>query len=58
MLLILVIAVYPMIDSLVISLQIILSFQRGIRRARQLTSRVLGDPIFRGAIGTTLIFSL
>jgi trehalose/maltose transport system permease protein len=58
LLLILVIAVYPMIDSLVISLQdnplapsvVFVGFVNYVQ--------VLSDPIFRSAIGTTLIFTV
>jgi ABC-type sugar transport system permease subunit len=58
MVLILVIAVYPMIDSLVISLQDnpLVPGTAFVGLANY--AQVLGDPIFRGAIGTTLIFTV
>jgi ABC-type sugar transport system permease subunit len=58
MLLILVIAVYPMIDSLVISLQDnpLVPSTAFVGLANYV--QVLGDPIFRGAISTTLIFTV
>src|SRR4051794_17236881 len=57
MLLILVIAVYPMIDSLVISLQDnpLVPSAAFVGLANYV--QVLGDPIFRSAIGTTLLFT-
>jgi ABC-type sugar transport system permease subunit len=58
MLLILVIAVYPMIDSLVISLQDnpLVPSAAFVGLANYV--QVLSDPIFRGAISATLIFTV
>jgi ABC-type sugar transport system permease subunit len=58
MLLILVIAVYPMIDSLIISLQDNPLVPSAAFVGLVNYVQVLGDPIFRGAIGTTLIFTV
>jgi ABC-type sugar transport system permease subunit len=58
MVLILVIAVYPMIDSLVISLQDNPLVPSAAFVGLANYAQVLSDPIFRGAIGTTLLFTV
>src|ERR1700751_4698055 len=58
MVLVLVIAVYPMIDSLIISLQDNPLVPSATFVGLANYAQVLSDPIFRGAVGVTLIFTV